>query len=198
MVHQIRRLAAAAIPEIIVATGYGAEQVAEQLGDGSAWGANLKFSVETEPLGTGGAIALAAKSGVQAEDFVVVVNGDLLSKHNLAAQIESFERSGADASIHVREVEDPRAYGVVLTEGDRITGFVEKPENPPANLVNAGTYVFRGAVLLDLPATVGLSVERDVFGQLAQSGEVIAYRDDAPFLDVGTPEALAAAESWFE
>ncbi|HPU13174.1 MAG TPA: nucleotidyltransferase family protein [Aeromicrobium sp.] len=196
--HQIGRLAGAGITDIVIATGYGADQVEAELGTGATWGAALRFSKEDSPRGTAGALALAAKGRVSADDTVVVVNGDLLSRHDLAGQLAAFESAGADASIHVREVADPRAYGVVLVGGSRVTGFLEKPENPPSNLVNAGTYVFRGRVLLDLPDTIGLSIERDVFPQLAQYGEVIAYRDDAPFLDVGTPEALAAAESWFE
>ncbi|GAA3548038.1 hypothetical protein AFL01nite_26680 [Aeromicrobium flavum] len=196
--HQIRRLVAAGVPDIVLAVGFGADRVERELGDGSRWGARLTYSRETEPLGTGGALALAARSGVGRSDTVVVVNGDLLSRHDLVAHVDAFERSGADLSLHVREVEDARAYGVVSVDAaDRVTGFHEKPIDPAPGLVNAGTYVVRGSVLLALPGTVPLSLEVDVFPGLAADADVRAHRDDAPFLDVGTPAALEQArQAW--
>lgn len=191
--HQIRRLVAAGVPDVTVAVGYGADQVVQLLGAGAAWGARLSYSREDEPLGTGGALALAARGAVAPGDTVVVVNGDLLSRHDLAAQVRVFEESGAAVLLHVREVSDARAYGVVSVDGDRITGFHEKPAEAAPGLVNAGTYVMRGEVLLGLPDTVPLSVEVDVFPRLVTSADVRAHRDDAEFLDVGTPEALEQA-----
>lgn len=191
--HQIRRLVAAGVPDVTVAVGYGADQVVQLLGAGEAWGARLSYSREDEPLGTGGALALAARGAVAPGDTVVVVNGDLLSRHDLAAQVRVFEESGAAVLLHVREVSDARAYGVVSVDGDRITGFHEKPAEAAPGLVNAGTYVMRGEVLLGLPDTVPLSVEVDVFPRLVTSADVRAHRDDAEFLDVGTPEALEQA-----
>ncbi|MBC9224825.1 NTP transferase domain-containing protein [Aeromicrobium sp. 636] len=197
--HQLRRLAAAGVPDIVIAAGFGAQQVQDELGDGSRWDVRLTYSREQQPLGTGGALALAARAAVAPGDTVVVVNGDLLSAHDLAAQIDAFERSGADVSIHVREVDDARPYGVVSLDdsGTRIRGFREKPRIAAPGLVNAGTYVMRGAVLLDLPDTVPLSLEVDVFPGLAADSDVRAHRDDAPFLDVGTPDALERArQAW--
>ncbi len=191
--HQIRRLVAAGVPDVTVAVGYGADQVVQLLGAGEAWGARLSYSREDEPLGTGGALALAARGAVAPGDTVVVVNGDLLSRHDLAAQVRVFEESGAAVLLHVREVSDARAYGVVSVDGDRVTGFHEKPAEAAPGLVNAGTYVMRGEVLLGLPDTVPLSVEVDVFPRLVTSADVRAHRDDAEFLDVGTPEALEQA-----
>jgi mannose-1-phosphate guanylyltransferase len=193
--HQLRRLVAAGVPDIVIAAGFGADLVAQELGDGARWGARLTYSRETEPLGTGGALALAARSAVAPGDTVVVVNGDLLSRHDLAAQLDAFERSAAEVFIHVREVEDARAYGVVSVDGtgERVTGFREKPSEAVPGFVNAGTYVMRGSVLLALPRTVPLSLEIDVFPRLAAGSDVRAHRDDAPFLDVGTPEALERA-----
>ncbi|WP_078698376.1 nucleotidyltransferase family protein [Aeromicrobium choanae] len=196
--HQIRRLVEAGVPDVVVAVGFGAQQVQDALGTGDRWGARLTYSREDQPLGTGGALALAARS-VDAEDTVVVVNGDLLSRHDLAAQVAAFERSGAAGSIHVREVPDARAYGVVTLDdtGTRVAGFHEKPVEPGPGLVNAGTYVMRGDVLRGLPTTVPLSLEVDVFPGLVASADVRAHRDDAAFLDVGTPEALEQArQSW--
>lgn len=191
--HQIRRLVAAGVPDVTVAVGYGADQVVQLLGAGEAWGARLSYSREDEPLGTGGALALAARGAVAPGDTVVVVNGDLLSRHDLAAQVRVFEESGAAVLLHVREVSDARAYGVVSVDGDRVTGFHEKPAEAAPGLMNAGTYVMRGEVLLGLPDTVPLSVEVDVFPRLVTSADVRAHRDDAEFLDVGTPEALEQA-----
>lgn len=193
--HQLRRLVAAGVTDIRLATGHLGDVVEAALGDGAAWGARLSYSREPEPRGTGGALALAGRD-VADDDVVLVLNGDLLTDHDLTAQVTHFEETGADVSIHVREVEDPRRFGVVLTDGDRVTGFLEKPEDPPSNLVNAGTYVFRGSVLTSLPGRFPMSVEFDVFPQLITEGRrVVAYRETAYFKDVGRPEDLASAEA---
>jgi mannose-1-phosphate guanylyltransferase len=83
----------------------------------------------------------------------------------------------------------------VPTDGEgRVTGFVEKSENPVTDQVNAGCYVFRRRVIDEIPPGQVVSVERETFPQLVDRGAlVVGYVETAYWRDVGTPEALVAA-----
>ena len=202
LVHQLGRLAAAGVQHVVLATSYRAELFEPVLGDGGRWGMRLDYVQEAEPLGTGGAIRNAAGAlGADPEGAVVVLNGDVLSGHDLAAQLRDFEtpREGrpVDVSLHLVEVEDARAFGCVPTDGDgRVTAFVEKSEHPVTRQVNAGCYVFRRRVVDQIPAGRVVSVERETFPGLVSGGAlVVGYVENASWRDVGTPAALVAASA---
>ena len=83
----------------------------------------IKYAVEKEPLGTGGAIRNAAKE-LAGDQQIVIFNGDVLSSHNLRAQLDLHISSNADVTLHLTPVEDARAYGCVPTDADgRVTAF---------------------------------------------------------------------------
>jgi len=193
LAHQLTRLAAAGVEHVVLATSYAAEVLGRVLGDGSAYGVRLTYVHEPVALGTGGAIrnALDALEGGEA-DPVVVLNGDQLSDHDLAGQVAHFRAVGADISLQVVVVADPRAYGCVPTDGDgRVTAFLEKSSDPVTRQVSAGCYVFRRSVIGDIPAHEVVSVERETFPRLLRSGRLlVGYRADGYWTDVGTPEAL--------
>jgi mannose-1-phosphate guanylyltransferase len=198
--HQISRLAAAGVKHVVVATSYRADLFEPVLGDGSRWGVRLDYVQEVEPLGTAGAIRnVAGALGEEPEGAVVILNGDVLSGHDLAAQLRDFEspRDGrpVDVSLHLVEVEDARAFGCVPTDADgRVTGFTEKSEHPVTNQVNAGCYVFRRRVVDQIPPGRVVSVERETFPDLVELGAlVVGYVESAYWRDVGTPAALVAA-----
>jgi len=198
--HQVSRLAKAGVEHVVLATSYRAELFEPVLGDGSRWGVRLEYVQEQEPLGTGGAIRnVAAALGDDPEGAVVVLNGDVLSGHDLAAQLADFEtpRDGrdVDVSLHLVEVEDARAFGCVPTDpAGRVTAFTEKSENPVTNQVNAGCYVFRRRVVDGIPAGRVVSVERETFPGLVTDGAlVVGYVENAYWRDVGTPAALVEA-----
>jgi mannose-1-phosphate guanylyltransferase len=200
--HQVSRLAAAGVRHVVVATSYRAELFEPVLGDGSRWGVALEYVQEVEPLGTGGAIRNVAGSLVGGPDgAVVVLNGDVLSDHDLAAQLADFERPRkgrpVDVSLHLVRVEDARAFGCVPTdEAGRVTGFQEKSERPVTTQVNAGCYVFRRRVIDAIPSGREVSVERETFpGLVADGALMIGYVETAYWRDVGTPSALVAASS---
>jgi mannose-1-phosphate guanylyltransferase len=198
--HQVSRLAEAGVGHVVLATSYRAELFEPVLGDGSRWGVRLEYVQEQEPLGTGGAIRnVAAALSDDPEGAVVVLNGDVLSGHDLAAQLADFAtvRGGrdVDVSLHLVEVEDARAFGCVPTDAvGRVTAFTEKSENPVTNQVNAGCYVFRRRVVDRIPAGRVVSVERETFpGLVADDALVVGYVENAYWRDVGTPAALVEA-----
>jgi mannose-1-phosphate guanylyltransferase len=189
------QLAAAGVSRAILACGYLPDALVAHFGDGgpTASGLALEYVVESEPLGTAGAARLAALGRVS-ETFLLL-NGDILSEHDLAALIGLHRKLRATATLALVEVDDPSRYGVV--ERDRegnVQRFVEKPApgESASNLVNAGAYVLEPSVLDSIPAGRAVSIEREIFPELVGHG--LAALPLAGFWsDVGTPESYLAA-----
>jgi mannose-1-phosphate guanylyltransferase len=154
----------------------------------------IRYAVEKEPLGTGGAIRNAAQL-IDSDQSVVILNGDVLSSHNLSEQIRQHELHDADVTLHLTQVQDARAFGCVPTDSSgRVTAFLEKMENPLTNQINAGCYIFNPRVISAIPLDTVVSVERETFPQLVASGaKVFGYIESAYWLDIGTPRALLKA-----
>jgi mannose-1-phosphate guanylyltransferase len=195
--HQLLAAKKAGITTVILATSYLSEVFIPYFGDGSKWGMQLKYAVEKEPLGTGGAIRNAAElidleAAKAANEEFVIFNGDVLSHHSLAAQLEFHRRNKADVTLHLINVEDARAFGCVPTDKDgRVTAFLEKMDNPVTNAINAGCYIFSPSVISDIPLNKVVSVERETFPNLVTSGRpVFGYNEQSYWLDIGTPAAL--------
>ena len=189
--HQIMAAKRAGIHTLVLATSYLAEVFTPYFGDGSKWGISIKYAVEKEPLGTGGAIRNAAELLGRDED-VVIFNGDVLSRHDIASQIAFHQKVQADVTLHLIRVADARAFGCVpLDSSGKVTAFLEKMENPVTNLINAGCYVFSPNIIDQIPLNEVVSVERQTFPALVAAGRPIyGYEDQSYWLDVGTPAAL--------
>ncbi|CAB4559142.1 MAG: NTP transferase domain-containing protein [Actinobacteria bacterium] len=192
--HQLNMAKAAGITQIVLATSYLSELFTPYFGDGSKWGMQIQCAVEKTPLGTGGAIRNAAKL-INSSESIVILNGDVLSSHNLSEQIRQHEANNADVTLHLTQVEDARAYGCVPTDSDgRVTDFLEKMDNPVTNQINAGCYVFNPRVLSSIPIDAVVSVERETFPLLVKNGaDVYGYVENAYWVDIGTPQALMKA-----
>ena len=195
--HQLMAAKRAGITTIVLATSYLSEVFTPYFGDGSKWGLDIRYAVEETPLGTGGAIKNAAAAlnlRAGSDEPIVIFNGDVLSSHNLAKQIQEHLAHKADVTLHLTHVEDARAYGCVpVDENGRVTAFLEKMDNPITNTINAGSYVFHPSVIETIAANTVVSVERDVFPALVAAGKKIyGYIEDAYWLDIGTPRALLA------
>ena len=112
--HQIARLRDAGVTRVILGTSYRADVFADYFGDGSAFGVELVCVTEAVPLGTGGAIRNVLselKSGP--DDPVLILNGDVLSGHDMAAQVAHHRAHDADVTLHLINVDDPRPFGLV-------------------------------------------------------------------------------------
>jgi mannose-1-phosphate guanylyltransferase len=156
----------------------------------------IQYAVEKSPLGTGGAIRNAAKL-IDSSESIVILNGDVLSSHNLTEQIRQHEEHDADVTLHLTKVEDARAYGSVPTDyNGRVSAFLEKMENPVTNQINAGCYVFNPRVLESIPLDTVVSVERETFPALVASGAAVyGYIESSYWVDIGTPHALMNASA---
>ncbi|MET7798027.1 NDP-sugar synthase [Streptomyces decoyicus] len=196
LTHQLARARAAGVEHIVLATSYLAEVFEPYFGDGSALGLHLEYVTEHEPLGTGGAIRnVASRLHSGPDDPVLIFNGDILTGLDIAALVGTHRTSGADVSLHLTRVEDPRAFGLVPTDDTgRVTAFLEKPQTPEeivTDQINAGAYVFNRSVIDTIPAGRPVSVERETFpGLLAEGAHLQGMVDSTYWLDLGTPQAF--------
>lgn len=179
------------VTEIVMSVGYKADGLRRALDAVGHPGVSIEYVEEPEPLGTAGAVKFAEH--LLAERFLVL-NGDTLADYDLSAEIAQHEATGARATLSLVPVDDPTAYGVVLTDAEkRVEAFLEKParEDAPANpRINAGAYVLEREVLEMIPAGEKRSFEHDVFPQLVGDG-IFAYDAEGYWLDLGTPERYA-------
>ncbi len=196
LTHQLARARAAGVEHIVLATSYLAEVFEPYFGDGSSLGLHLEYVTEQEPLGTGGAIRNVAERLHSAPgDPVLIFNGDILTGLDIAALVDTHRTCGADVSLHLTRVEDPRAFGLVPTDDTgRVTAFLEKPQTPEeivTDQINAGAYVFNRSVIDTIPAGRPVSVERETFpGLLADGAHLQGMVDSTYWLDLGTPQAF--------
>lgn len=202
VVHQLRRLRAHGIGDVVVAVSHHGGQFEQVLGDGAVHGVRLRYAAEREPLGTGGGLANAARLlDPDPDDVIVVLNGDQLIEHDLRAQLEDFEvrrrQVGAIGSVHARSVPDARAFGLLrLDEDSRIIAFREKPAQRVPGTVNAGTYVLDPQAISAIRPGAAASLEHDVFPNLIADGRrVVAHVDQRCGADIGTPRSLVRASA---
>ena len=194
--HVVEHLAGHGVTEVVLSLGFAPEAFQEAYPNGVCAGVPLHYAVEPEPLDTAGAVRFAAlDAGI--DDTFLVLNGDVLTGLDVSALIDRHRSFGAEATLHLTPVEDPSRYGVVPTDTDgRVLGFVEKPApgTAPTNWINAGTYVFEPTVLDHIAAGRRVSVEREVFPALAETGRLFAWESDDYWVDTGTPATYLQAQ----
>jgi mannose-1-phosphate guanylyltransferase/phosphomannomutase len=201
--HQIEHLRQHGVDEIILNLHYLSDAIKDILNDGKEWGVNIYYSIESSPLGTAGAV----KNAEQYFDDqpMLVFNGDVLTDINISQIVEYHKKKGARATLTLTRVEDPTAYGLVLTDADgRVTRFVEKPSweqvtkfssaGISADAINAGIYVLDPKIFNSVPAGVEYSFERQLFpGLLAQGDPVYGFISDRYWIDIGNPRQYRSA-----
>jgi mannose-1-phosphate guanylyltransferase len=186
--HQVEHLRSHGVDRIVLACGYKPDAIQAH------FGSELEYVVEPEPLGTGGAIAYAAREAGISETFVAC-NGDVLTDLDLTALVAFHRHRRARMTIALHPVDDPSRYGVVATdEQGAVTAFIEKPPpgSTPVRTINAGTYVAEPDVLDLIPPGGSVSVEYDVFPRIVGEG-LYALADEGAWRDIGTPESFLAA-----
>jgi len=189
--HVLDHLARHGVHEVLLSSSYLEEAFAtflhERHGDPT-----VTWIAEATPLGTGGAIANAARL---LSDTFLVLNGDILTDLDLTAMVAFHRKRGAVATIALTSVEDARPFGLVeLDASDRVLAFREKPTEPVPGLVNAGTYVLEPRAIEGIPPGRAVSVERKVFPDLIDRGApLFGFTSPAYWIDLGTPEKYLRA-----
>jgi len=190
LLHQLEALKDAGVDHIILAVSYRADQMEKEL---KAVEEKLKvtitISLETEPLGTAGPIALARKHLTTDSEPFFVLNSDIICEFPFKEMIQFHKHHGKQGTIMVTKVEEPSKYGVVVydAENGKIRRFVEKPQEYVSNKINAGMYIFSPSMVdrIELRPT---SIEKEIFPDMAKDGDLYAMELQGFWMDVGQPK----------
>ncbi|MFP3985898.1 MAG: sugar phosphate nucleotidyltransferase [Candidatus Bathyarchaeia archaeon] len=206
----LERLAANGVKEAVLAVNFMADALEKACGQ-SRYGIKLHYSRDApsdsengqstqQALGTGGPVKQAEELLGREEPFFVL-NGDILTNTRYVEIMQTHRRNKGIGTIALRKVEDPSRYGVVeLTKENRVTRFVEKPdEEASTNLVNAGIYVFDPQIFEYIPKGKRCSIEREIFPKLAEERKLYGHEIKGLWMDVGKPDDYIKANSlWLE
>jgi D-glycero-alpha-D-manno-heptose 1-phosphate guanylyltransferase len=191
LTHVFKYLQKNGINKVVLSVGYKWELIEEKYGN--QWkDISIKYAVENERLGTGGAIKLAMKD-VDSEDFYVL-NGDTLFDVNLLT-LETFHfKNKVQCSLALKELKNVDRYGCVDVEGDKIAAFQEK-EFRTETIINGGVYCLNKSILNEFPNRDVFSFESDYLEKNTLTKSIYGCVFNAYFIDIGIPEDYKAFES---
>lgn len=185
-------LAIHGVKKVILAVGYLHNKIEERYRK-HFMGIDIEYSVEDNPLGTGGAVkkALMRCSG----NYAAILNGDTFFNVDLSAMEDLYIQKSADAIIAVKRMYDFDRYGALHTENDRIIGFQEKQfcEN---GLINGGIYVLGKHVMQSLKEEC-FSLEKDYFEIDTIDKKLYAFESNSYFIDIGVESDYYKADGDF-
>lgn len=188
------RLLQQGVQRVVLAVGYKREIIQHHFGN-SYRGLALSYSVESTPLGTGGALRQAfAEQGLQR---ALALNGDTYCTAQLDALSASHARAGVLATLTLVPVADAGRYGAVEIDAQgRVQAFREKNPQPAAGLINAGIYALEKAVFDLAPATAQFSFEQAVLqAHAASAGFAGHVAEQGLFIDIGVPDDYQRAQT---
>jgi D-glycero-alpha-D-manno-heptose 1-phosphate guanylyltransferase len=186
-------LASRGFASAVLSVGYKHELIRSEFG-GAFAGLRIRYAVEDRPLGTGGAIRLAARQCDAGEVFVM--NGDTYVELEFDAMRAAHRAAGARLSVCTAQVPDVARYGAVVLEGDRISGFTASGSAGPGR-INAGVYLMAGDLLEGMGLPDAFSFERDVLTPKVGALRPLAFPARGLFIDIGVPADYARAQQIF-
>ena len=199
--HQVELAKAHGFSEIIIFACYRPDLIEARLGDGSRWGVNIRYVIETEPLGTAGAVLAGLE--LLAERFLVLY-GDTMVNVDLQRIWQAHQRCDGEATLLLHPNNHPLDSDLVEVDANSIISAFHNRPHPPnryfQNLVNAGLYVLEKSALQRFWSKAGAAREasaasppldfgKDVFpAMLRLSSKLLGYNSPEYIKDIGTPE----------
>ncbi|MEO7309061.1 MAG: nucleotidyltransferase family protein [Chitinophagaceae bacterium] len=179
------------IEKFILALGYKAEVIIGHM-EQNYPDLDIQYSIEIEPLGTGGAIKKACK--MLDSDMAVITNGDTLYKIDLSQAIMELGERQPDCTLLLKPMQNFERYGVVeLDSQNKITAFKEK-QFYESGLINGGVYLLTVPSFLKEVFTEKFSFEKDFLEALYPLRNLCGLVQDAYFIDIGIPEDFERAQ----
>jgi NDP-sugar pyrophosphorylase family protein len=179
----IASINSAGVQEVYLAVNYKAEAFEERLGDGSRLGVNITYLHEQTRLGTAGPLSLLPPGF---DRRLLVMNADIMTRLDFAAFVAFHDDHGDPVTVAAVEYRAQIPYAVLRTEGSRLTGIEEKPEQPV--LCNAGIYLLEPGVLPLVPAETMIDMPDLLEKVLAEGAAVHVYPMKEKWFDIGSPE----------
>jgi len=196
LVHQIELLRRHGVREIAVNLWHRPQAAIGALGDGSALGVRIAWSIEERLLGTAGGVKHMAPFFADGTFFVLY--GDVLTDADLSALLAFHRQRGAALTMALHRPAALRQCGVAHIDGTgRVLEFVEKPVpgEEPSGWANAGVYAVEPEVLDQIPADEPFDFAYELFPLLLARGvPLFGYASDALVVDIGTPERYERAQ----
>lgn len=193
----LEQLIDAGVRNIVISTGYMAEKYHSILGY-SYKGANIIYSHEEDPLGTGGAFNKAQQ--IIRSDTFFAMNGDDFVDLDFKEYAEwFFSKEKYKGSILVTEKDDCSSYGTVKFDrrNSRIKSFEEKGAQKGPGYISTGIYILTKELFASVPDREKFSIEYDCFPNWVSKG-LVAKTYIGPFIDIGTPESYKEMQEWLE
>ena len=192
--YLLQQLADSGIRKTVLCTGYLGGQIEKTFGS-SYLGMQIAYSLESEPLGTGGALRQALP--LLDTEQVLVLNGDSFCTLDHQVFFDFHAQRRAAMSICLTEVGDVSRYGAVkLDSRGRILAFEEKGASSGAGTINAGVYLIRRSVIAAIPDAVAVSLEKEVITTRIGT-DLYGYNSNGRFIDIGVPADYQAAQQFF-
>ena len=185
------QLIGAGFETAVLAVGYRHEAIRARFGEDYR-GLALRYSVESEPLGTGGAIRMACEQ--TRAQHVFALNGDTYLELDFRSMLSAHLKFGAELSMAVCHVPDVARYGALVLRDDIVQGFLEKGRSGPG-WINAGTYILAPSLRGRFPREEAFSFEHDVLAPDIASIRPRAFRCSGRFIDIGIPDDYVRAQT---
>ena len=182
----------------IIIGGIGSKKVKEYYGNGEEFGINITYVEQDEPRGIAHAISLCQE--FVGEDKFLTFLGDNILLDTISEYVSEFEKSDADASIVLCEVNNPTRFGIAEVREGIITKIIEKPKNPPSNLAVIGVYLLTPKIFEKIkklkPSWRNEFEITDTLQMMLEDKEKIIYNTvKKNWKDTGTPEDIIQANN---
>lgn len=184
------------VNRLVLAVGHKSETVIDRYKDCTVYGFKILFSVEREPLGTGGAIKMALPL-TESQD-IMVLNGDSFVEVDIPNLIREHNSKNALLTMVLTEVDNAGRYGAVRVNRDKtVTAFEEKNDDYGPGLINAGIYILNRKLFDGIQDGKVISFEREILSDLIH-GEATGYVTKGKFIDIGIPETYRISDEYLK
>ena len=184
------------ITDVTISVGFLYEKIIERLGDGKGLGVNIKYVIEDQPLGSGGALYYLKNEHI---DQLLVCPGDVVFDFDVRKMSEFHRSKGALITLFAHPNTHPYDSDLIIADADgRVIGINKKNSERNfyySNLVNAGIFILSGETLSYFKEKRFVNMEHDFVSSFIAGGRVFSYRSPEYVRDVGTPERLLRAEA---
>lgn len=197
LTYQLNYLKHFGIKKVIFSVGYLSEKIIAHYNQ-SFENISIEYSIEKNPLGTGGGIRMAMSN--LNEDLVLILNGDSFFDLDLEQFYNLHLEQKSDFSLALRYVNNSERYGnIEFNSSNQITSFIEKNQLNQSGYINAGVYILSKKLYLqNTKPDINFSIEKDFFEKQLNQLIIKGFEFKDYFIDIGIPEDYLKAQDDFK